>query len=136
MSIKLVKGKVKNVFLPVHTSTAFTKDTIVEIASGLVDPADDNDTALAGVIRKTIASTDADYATARKVPVMVPVEKHVIFEIDTGGSFAAGTDEGLEFGISDAGTLDHSDTTNKVFLVTKVISATKVQGYLKVNGAY
>lgn len=123
-------------WLPVTTSTALTKDTIVEITSGLVGAADDNDTALAGVIRKTIASTDADYATARRVPVLVPVERHVVWEIPTGGSFAAGTDEGLEFGISDAGTLDHSDTTNKVFLVTKVISATLVQGYLKINGSY
>lgn len=124
------------VWLPVHTSTAFTKDTIVEIASALVDPADDNDTALAGVIPSAIASTDANYATARKVGILVPVERHVVWEIDTGGSFAAGTDEGGEFGISDAGTLDHSDTTNKVFLVTQVVSATKVRGYLKVNGSY
>lgn len=136
MSVRLVKGKTKRVWLPVTTSTALSKDTLVEITSGLVAGADDNDTALAGVLGKTIASTDADYATARRVPVIVPVEKHVIWEIDTGGSFAAGTDEGLEFGISDSGTLDHSDTTNKVFLVTKVVSATKVQGYLKINQSY
>jgi len=136
MSVKLIAGEVKNVFLPVTTSTAFTKDTLVEITSGLVGVADDNDTALAGVIRKTIASTDTDYATARRVPITVPTQRHCIWEIDTGGSFAAGTDEGIEFGISDAGTLDHSDTTNDVFLVTRVISATKVQGYLKINGSY
>lgn len=136
MSVRLVKGKSKIMYLPVHTSTAFTKDTLVEITSAKVDPADDNDTALAGVIIKDIASTDSDYATARKVGVRVPTERHVVWEIATGGSFAAGTDEGLEFGISDSGTLDHSDTTNKVFLVTEVLSATKVRGYLKINGSY
>ncbi len=136
MAIKLVKGKVKEMFLPVHTSTAFTKDTIVEIASALVDPADDNDTDLAGVIDKAIAATDSDYATVRSVGIIVPVEKLTEWEIDTGGSFAAGTDEGLEFGISAAGTLDHADILNKVFLVTQVISATKVRGFLKIHGAY
>jgi len=136
MAIKLVKGKVKNIFLPVLVSTAFTKDTIVEQTSGYINPADDNDTVLAGVIRKAIASTDVDYATARRVPVTVPMEKSVIWEIDAINTFTVGTDEGLEFGISDAGTLDHSDTTNKVFFVTKVVSATKVQGYLKFAGAY
>ena len=136
MSVRLVKGKVKRVWYPVHTSTAFDKDSLVEIASALVDPADDNDTALAGVIDKAIASTDSDYATSRSVGILVPMERHTVWEIDTGGSFAAGTDEGLEFGISDSGTLDHSDTTNKVFLVTQVLSATKVRGYLKINGSY
>lgn len=136
LPIKKVAGKTKTQWLPVTTSTALAKGTIVEVTSGLVAAADDNDTALTGVLGKTIASTDADYATARRVPVLVPVERHVVWEIDTGGSFAAGTDEGLEFGISDSQTLDHADTTNKVFLVTKVLSATRVQGYLKVNGAY
>ena len=136
MSVRLVQGKVKEVFLPVTPSTAFAKDSLVEITSGLVAVADDNDTALAGVIDFAIASTDADYASSRSVSIKVPVERHCVWEIDTSGSFAAATDEGLEFGISDAGTLDHSDTTNKVFLVTKVISATKVQGYLKINGGY
>lgn len=136
MAIYHVRGKVNRIWLPVTTSTALLKNTIVEITSGLIAGADDNDTALAGVLGKTIASTDVDYAVARRVPVIIPVEKHTLWEIDTGGSFAAGTDEGLEFGISDSGTLDHSDTTNKVFLVTKVVNANKVRGYLKVNGSY
>lgn len=138
MSVRLIKGKVKNVFLPVTTSTAFTKDTLVEITSGLVGVADDNDTLLAGVIRKTIASTDADYASARRVPICVPMERHCIWEIDveSGDTAVAGTHEGTEVGIVTAGTVDLDDTTNKVFLITKVVSASKVQGYLKINGSY
>lgn len=135
MSFKLYKGKCKIEWLPVTTSTAFTKDTAVEMTSGLVGVADDNDTAIAGVITKTIASTDADYASSRLVPIKVPVERHVVWEADGTGTFVA-TDVGGEFGISDAGTVDKGDTTNKVFLVTQFLSASKVRGYFKINGAY
>ena len=134
MAFRKVKGKTRVEWLPVTTSTAFTKNTLVEFTSNLVDPADDNDTTLAGVIEKTIASTDSDYASSRLVPVIVPVEKLVVWECDnvSGGSLAVGG----EYGISAAGTIDSTDTTNKVFLCTKVISATKAQGYLKIQGAY
>lgn len=135
MSVKLVKGNVRAEYFPVTVSTALAINTLVELTSGKVAAADDNDTQLAGVLGKAIAATDDDYADARDVPVLVPQERHVVWEIDTGGSFVA-TDVGSEFGISDSGTLDRTDTTNKVFLVTKVLSATKVQGYLKINGSY
>ena len=135
MGFKLYKGLTKTEQFPVTTSTAMSQDTIVEFTSGLINPADDNDTVLAGVLVKTIASTDSDYATARKVGVQVPVERHVVWEADGTGTFAA-TDIGGEFGISDSGTVDKSDTTNKVFLVTEFVSASKVRGYLKINGSY
>jgi len=135
MSFILYKGKTKTEQYPVTTSTAIGANKIVEFTSGLIAEADDNDTALAGVLVKAIASTDTDYATARTVGVMVPVERHVVWEADGTGTFVA-TDIGGEFGISDSGTVDKSDTSNKVFLVTQFISATKVRGYLKINGSY
>ena len=135
MAFKLYKGLTKTEQFPVTTSTALAQDTLVEFTSGLIAAADDNDTAIAGVLVKTIASTDSDYATARKVGVQVPVERHVVWEADGTGTFAA-TDIGGEFGISDSGTVDKSDTTNKVFLVTEFISASKIRGYLKINGSY
>lgn len=135
MAFKLYKGLTKTEQFPVTTSTALAQDTLVEFTSGLIAAADDNDTAIAGVLVKTIASTDSDYATARKVGVQVPLERHCVWEADGTGTFAA-TDIGGEFGISDSGTVDKSDTTNKVFLVTEFVSASKVRGYLKINGAY
>lgn len=135
MSFILYKGKTKTEQYPVTTSTALTKDTLVEFTSGLIAAADDNDTALAGVLVKTIASTDSDYASARRVGVVVPVERHCVWEADGTGTFAA-TDIGGEFGISDSATVDKSDTTNKVFLMTEFISASKIRGYLKINGSY
>ncbi len=135
MAFKVYRGGTKTVYLPVTTSTAFTKNTLVEMTSGLVGVADADDTALAGVIKKTIASTDADYATARKVAVIVPTERHVVWECDaTSGTFTT-SDIGNEYGISDAGTLDQTETTAKMFLVTEVVGG-KVRGYMKINGSY
>jgi len=136
MAFKVYRGKVKQEWYPVTVSTALTKDTAVEWTSGFIAAADDNDTVVAGVINKTIASTDDDYATARKVAVLVPMQPNVVWEADATGFTVGGTDEGVEYGISGAGTVDQTDTTNDVFLVTEVLSATKVRGYLKINGSY
>lgn len=136
MAFRVYKGKVKTVFLPVTTSTAFVKGDAVEMTSGLVGLADADDTALAGVIKKTIASTDADYATARNVPVIVPVERHVVWECeDLSGTFSA-SDIGGEYGLTDQNTLDQTETTAKVFLVTEFVNTSKIRGYLKINGSY
>ena len=135
MAFKLVKGKVRVEWLDVTVSTALSKDSLVEWTSGFLAAADDNDTDIAGVLIKEIASTDDDYATARKVPVLVPLERHTVWEADTADTFVAATHRGVECGIVDSTNVDLDDTTNDAF---KVISGdgTKVRGYLKINGSY
>lgn len=137
MAFKLVRGLTKTEYFPVTTSTALAIGTLVEFSSGLIAAADADETAggVRGVLGKTIASTDADYASSRVVPVIVPVEKHVVWEADATGTFAA-TDIGVEYGISDSGTVDKAETSTVHFLVTEFISASKVRGYLKINGSY
>lgn len=138
MAFKVYSGKTKTIPMPVTTSTALVKDTLVEFTSGRIAGADADETAdaIAGVLVKTIATTDADYASARLVGVKVPVEKHVQWIADATGFTVGGTDEGVEYGISDSGTVDQTETTAKAFKVMKVLSATKVIGYLKINGSY
>jgi hypothetical protein len=135
MSFILKKGKCRVEWLDVTVSTALVKNTLVEWTSGYIAGADDNDTDVAGVLLKTIATTDADYATARKVPVLVPIERHTVWEADTADTFVQATHCGVECGIVDSANVDLDDTTNDVF---KVISGSgsKVRGYLKINGAY
>lgn len=135
MAFKKVKGLTRVEWLDVTVSTAFAKDSLVEWTSGYIAVADDNDTDVAGVIIKTIASTDSDYATARKVPVLVPVERHVVWEADTADTYVVATHQGVECGIVDASNLDLDDSTNDVFRPISG-SGSKVRGYLKVNGAY
>ena len=138
MAFRVYKGKTKIEYLPVTTSLALVKDTLVEGTSGLLAAADDNEEGadIRGVLVKTIATTDSDYATARRVGVRVPVERHVVWEADATGFTVGSTNELVEYGISDSGKVDQTNTTNDAFLVTEVLSATKVRGYLKINGAY
>lgn len=137
MSFVRVQGRTKIMFLPVTTSTALAKGTLVEWTSGLIAAADDNDTDVAGVLAKTIASTDADYASSRRVPVEVPTERHVVWEADTADTFVQATHGGVECGIVDSANIDLDDTTNDVFRpLYPGRGALKVLGYLKVNGAY
>ena len=137
MSFRVYKGRVKQEWFPVTTSTALAKGTLVEFTSGLIAGADADETAggVRGVLVKAIAATDADYATARKVAVLVPLDKHVVWEATGTGTFVA-TDIGVEYGISDSATVDKAETSTVHFLVTEFVSATLVRGYLKVNGSY
>jgi len=135
MAFKKIKGKTRVEYLDVTVSTALSKDSLVEWTSGYIAAADDNDTDVAGVLIKAITSSDSDYATARKVPVLVPVERHVVWEADTADTYVLATHQGVECGIVDATNLDLDDTTNKVFRPISG-SGTKIRGYLKVNGAY
>lgn len=131
------QGKTKTIWLPVTTSTAFTKGAIVSFASGLIVPATSSTTALShfGVIKKTIASTDSDYATARLVPVEVPVEKFVVWKADvTSGLVAA--DIGLEVDLTDSLNINRAASSIKVAMVSKVLSTTLGLFYLKLQAAY
>lgn len=137
MSFKKIKGKTKFEWLPVTPSLALVAGTVVEFTSGKLAAADDNEAAadIRGVLVKTIATTDADYATDRLVQVMVPVEKHVVWEADTADTYVQATHCGVECGIIDSANVDLDDTTNDAFLVISG-SGTKVRGYLKINGSY
>lgn len=142
MAFRPYKGRFKYQLLPVTTSTALLAGNLVECTSGLVAAADTDEAAVdvRGVLAKTIASTDSDYATARSVSVIVPMEKHCVWEADTGGSFVA-TDIGVEYGITASGTapgdvVDRTETTADTFLMTEFVSASKIRGYLKINGSY
>jgi hypothetical protein len=137
MSVILKRGQTKNIDLPVTPSTAFTADTFVKFSSGKLVPCVAGDAALdiVGVIRKTIASTDADYASDRLVPIEVPVERHVEYTIDIGTGTIAATDVNTEYDLAAAGTIDQTGTTDKVAKLIKFVSSTKGVFFVKFNGS-
>lgn len=119
------RGKKPNrVELPKTASQAFDKNSLVEFASGVINPSDDNDTIVYGIINEEVASTDSDYATTAKKSV-TPLQAGDLVEIDTTASLTPGT----SYGISNAYTVDQSDTTNDVFTCERVISSTRAQGF-------
>lgn len=132
----LKKGKTKFVYLPVTTSTAFTAGALVTFTSGLLVAATSStaSAAIVGVIRHTIASTDADYATARLVEVEVPIERFTEWEADTASAVA--TDIGVEEDLTDSLTVNRGAQSVKVFRITSLVSATKVRGNIKFAGSY
>jgi hypothetical protein len=135
MAFRKVSGKTKIVYLPVTTSTAIAKGSIVSFSSGYLIAATSSTAAVthAGVLAKTIAATDADYAVARSVPVEVPVEKGVVWEGPvTSGLVAA--DVGLLVDLTDAGTIDRSASTIDAAQVVKVLSTTKGHFILNLGG--
>lgn len=130
------KGKTKTIWLPVTPSTAIAKGAIVSFSSGYLIAATASTTALshAGVLKKAIVSTDADFAVARKVPVEVPVEKNVEWLGDvTSGLVAA--DVGLLVDLTDASTIDRSASTVDAAMVKSVISSTKGTFVLNLGGS-
>lgn len=104
-------------------STALDKNSLVEFTSGQLAACDDNETTILGIILEEVATTDADYASATKkqVQLILPGDEIEITTTDT-------LTVGLAYGISNAYTVDQSDTTNKVFVCTEVISSTKARG--------
>lgn len=120
------QGRTKIKWLPVTTSTAMTKGAIVRWASGLIDLATSSSapSTHVGVIAKTIASTDSDYATSRLVPVEVPVDADVEWEAAvTSGLVAA--DKGLFQDLTDSLTVNRGASTYDAVQCTRVISSTK-----------
>lgn len=136
MSFRKVKGQTEWVYLPVTPSTAIAAGSLLEFASGKLIAADASTTAndVVGVLRKEIAATDDDYADDRLVPVEVPTERHVIWEF-SGSGFTA-TDIGTRCDLTDAANVNGAAVTIGIAQITKVLSSTKAQGFVKINGAF
>ncbi len=132
------KGKVKTVWLPVDASGgAMPKGSLVTVTSGVIELVTSStaNTAIAGILDKAVATTDDDYAVARMLPVLVPIEKHVEYEADvTSGLVAA--DVGLEVDATDHLVLNRGASSVDVAKCVKVLSATKGIFFLKINGSY
>lgn len=122
--MKWVKGRTKIVFYPKAASTAFTKNTLVYFdGSGAITPAIATSGDHIGIVLKSVASTDADYAANTLIAVEIPQDKFCVFEADvTSGLTAAKV--GTTMDLTDAGTVSVA-TSKKVVTCVKFITATK-----------
>jgi len=138
MAFKLNAGKVKTIWMPVTASTAIAEGALVTKSSGLLIAATSTtaENAVVGVLGKTIAATDADFATsARLVPVLVPMEPYTLWEFDvTSGLVIADCDN--EVDLTDSVTVNRAGTTYKIVRPTQVISTTKGIGLVKFFGSF
>ena len=138
MAFKPASGQFKTVWLPMTASTAVARGSLMTFSGGKLVAAGAATASLAivGILDKTIAATDADYATdLRLVPVLVPTERHAVCEADvTSGLVAA--DVGLEVDLTSATHIDRSASAVDVAKCVGVISSTKGLFIVKFNGAY
>lgn len=112
---------------PKVASTAFAFNDLVYVDSnGYLTPAVDGANIVPlGLIQKTIAATDSDYASNTRVPVLV-AGSDAEYLCDVGTGTAAQTDVGEHIDIDNASTVDVVASTYDLFYVTEIISTSKV----------
>jgi hypothetical protein len=130
MSVYPVSGKWDLMYFRKVASTAFTANNFVAFetnggAGDPIEPADASDTTLLGIGVKTVASTDSDYASNTRIPVLVPAEKSSEFECDDVDGTLVVADEGLLVDLTNAESVNRAASTTDVCLCTRFISATK-----------
>lgn len=137
MAFLAVSGRTKEVLLPVTESTALSKNSLVTFTSGKLVAATAGTAAvdIVGILKNAITATDDDYASARSVPVLVPVEKHVVYEADVTSGLVAG-DIGGEFDLTSATHVNRGASSVDVVKCVGVISSTKGRFLVKLNGSY
>lgn len=120
------RGKFHTEWYPKKVSTAFTMNDLVFIDSnGFLDKCTSTTATCMGLIQKTVASTDSDYATATMVPVLVgETDAEFLCDVDTGT--AAQTDCGEGIDLTDHNGVDVTASTYDIFFVTKFISTAQV----------
>lgn len=132
MAFTLAKGDAKIMWFPKAASQVFAHgDLVYANASGAVIPADSTSGDHIGVIQKTVAATDSDYASTTLVPLLVPYDD-TEFEVDVDTGTALTTAMvGNRYDLTDANSLNVGATSKKVVTITKFISATKA--LVKIN---
>lgn len=132
------QGKTKLMYFPVTASTAIAAGSLVAFASGKLVPATNtvDSFSIVGVIRHTIAATDANYADERLVEVEVPVEANVVWLADVKVGTLATTSVGLYFDLTtadDGSGIDQSASSLDIAWCTKFISTTKGEFILNIG---
>jgi len=102
-------------------TTAFDKNSLVEYASGVINPSDSTDINVKGIILEEVAATDSDYSTtgARKSVQVLDGGEEV--EMDYTGGAAV---PGVSYGINSAYNVDITNVTQKVATCVRVVSGT------------
>lgn len=126
----LHSGRAMVEYYPKAASTVFTNGALVYAdGSGAIIPADSTSGDHLGIIMKSVAATDADYASNTIVPVLVPKDD-CVFEATVTGTFTTAC-IGNRYDLSDSLVVNVDGTSKKVVTCVGYISATK--GLFKIN---
>ena len=128
MSFRLISGSAKIEYYPKTASTAIANGAIVSASSGFLVPGTSSTASHLGICLKTVAATDADYASTTMIPVMIP-SQDAIFEADAASLTTALVDTVMD--LSDSVTVNGGANSHHAVQLVKFISATK--GLFKIN---
>jgi len=90
-----------------------------------VEIADASDTLLVGIGLRTVATTDSDYASNTRYPVLVPTKKGAAMFGTVGTGTLTVADEGTLMDLKDADEVDQSAASTNVLFCKRFISATE-----------
>lgn len=124
------KNSIEVVYLPITASVAMEQGTVVAASgSGVYQKAAVTDVDLY-IIDETIATTDADYATAgkKKRCLRCDSSNEYLFTVGAGTFTTADIGNAVQLH-TDSKSLAVDTTTNKQFLITGLISSTR--GYCR-----
>lgn len=133
------QGKTKIMYFPVAASAGAMADgSLVALSSGTLVLATNTVDSfyIVGVLRKAVTTLDADYATARLLPVEVPVEKNVVWEADVTVGTLATSSVGLYFDLTtadDGSGVDQSASSLDICWCTKFLTTAKGEFILNIG---
>ena len=134
MAWRPYRGKFGLRHYSVTTSQIFTIGALVDVVNGLIAVCDITRAPHSGVIQKTVVSTDSDYATARRIPIMVPRWNSSSWEVSVlSTDTAVATDVGnfFDLGGSPVGIdVTRASSADDAFLVEEFKGANLVAGVL------
>lgn len=124
MSIVAWRGKFEKKYYRKRASTAFACNSLVSEHSDddTITPSTSVTAASVGVCVKTVASTDSDYASNTRIPVMIPCDRSAELLCDTGSDIAV-TDEGELHDLTDAVTVDPTASSVDLLKLKQFVSA-------------
>lgn len=127
----LYKGSPRVEWYPKIASVAFAVgDLVYSDGSGAIQKADATSGMHIGVTMKKTASSDADYASTTKVPVLVPTDD-TEWLVDVGtGTFTTAM-VGSQYDLKDENEIDVSAQSKNVVTIVGYVSATKA--IVKIN---
>lgn len=103
------------------SSTAYTKNNAVKYTSGYLAAAASGDNQVDYIALETKTSTATDGTDSL---LCLRVDPSIIFQVATSITPVQATHVGNRYDISGAGTVDLGNTTDKIFLIDRIVDAT------------
>lgn len=124
-------------FYAKKASTAIAFNEMVYIdTSGFVAPAINTSGAgVLGLCQKAIAATDSDYASATRIPILVPGPNAVFLGDTSGGTTPAQTDVGEYCDLVDSKNIDVAASTYDVCYVVGFMGSQVLFKFTQKSGA-